>query len=510
MPDPTHDLLVDPLIRVRFAGGEEAGLSLPGVLAALATDRIESFRALQLHQEHAWHAFLVQLGAMALHEAASTEPAQDAPTWRTLLLGLTLGDAAAWCLVVPDLARPAFMQPPVPEGRLDGWDSEAFPDGLDVLVTAKNHDIKSNRIAAPQPDHWVFALVSLQTMQGYSGKYNYGIARMNGGFSNRPAVACTPSLDWGPRFRRDVSVLLTRREEFLDRYPAQGGLALLWLTPWDGRSSLSLSACDPYFIEVCRRVRLEAVEGAIQARTTSTRAPRLAAKEAKGNTGDPWTPVDPEEAKALTVGGSGFSYRLMQQILFGAFRPGVAQEVQDRDGPTPLIVAAALARGEGETDGLHTRLLPIPPKVRRFLARPEERARAGQIGAARVQRAADAQRRVLAPALSTLLGSGTDTRVRDDGRSQRWLTRFDAEVDAIFFERLWEDLDRAPDDAARHWAEELRRLARRQLDNAIRSAPLPAARRYKAIAAAERTFGRALSKHFPELANTAAKETPEP
>ena len=41
-------------------------------------DQVEAFPALRPHQRHAWHAFLVQLGVIAMHKAGLTEPLTDA------------------------------------------------------------------------------------------------------------------------------------------------------------------------------------------------------------------------------------------------------------------------------------------------------------------------------------------------------------------------------------------------------------------------------------------------
>ena len=48
-------------------------MSLPETYAALMRDEVGSFPALRPHQRHAWHAFTVQLGAMALHRAGTCQ-----------------------------------------------------------------------------------------------------------------------------------------------------------------------------------------------------------------------------------------------------------------------------------------------------------------------------------------------------------------------------------------------------------------------------------------------------
>jgi CRISPR system Cascade subunit CasA len=61
-----------------------------------------------------------------------------------------------------------------------------------MLVTAKNHDVKAARLTEAGIDDWLFALVTLQTMEGIGGRNNYGVSRMNGGFANRPGFSIAP------------------------------------------------------------------------------------------------------------------------------------------------------------------------------------------------------------------------------------------------------------------------------------------------------------------------------
>ncbi len=76
--------------------------------------------AVQAHQQHPVHAFLVQLAALALARADEARIAHGEAAWRALLLEAARADGAgaeAFTLVVEDLGKPAFLQPPVPEGR---------------------------------------------------------------------------------------------------------------------------------------------------------------------------------------------------------------------------------------------------------------------------------------------------------------------------------------------------------------------------------------------------------
>ena len=169
-------------------------------------------------------------------------------------------DNEPWQLVVDDITRPAFMQPPASsEDKLTDYKSSVeTPDELDMLVTSKNHDVKSTVAVASEYDDLILALISLQTSEGFSGAGNYGVSRMNGGLGSRPAFSVTPSTRFGIHVRRDIVVLLERRDDLLDNAPMrEEGADLLWTLPWDGTKveSLLLNDLDPLYIEVCRRIQ---------------------------------------------------------------------------------------------------------------------------------------------------------------------------------------------------------------------------------------------------------------
>src|SRR5690625_5498140 len=125
-----------------------------------------------------------------------------------------------------------------------------------MLVTSKNHDVKGSRIVRPDPEHLLFALLNLQSMECFLGRGNYGIARMNGGLGNRPLVGISTGKSWGVLFERDMKVLLANRSSLFEMYSPQG-FTLLWLPTWNGekKDAIPIWDCDPYFIEICRRVR---------------------------------------------------------------------------------------------------------------------------------------------------------------------------------------------------------------------------------------------------------------
>ena len=81
----------------------------------------------------------------------------------------------------------------------------AAADALDMLVTSKNHDLKAARIHHAHADDWLFALISLQTQEGFLGSGNYGVSRMNGGFASRPGVGVAMVGAWGQRWQSDIT-----------------------------------------------------------------------------------------------------------------------------------------------------------------------------------------------------------------------------------------------------------------------------------------------------------------
>ncbi|MBF0138046.1 MAG: type I-E CRISPR-associated protein Cse1/CasA [Magnetococcales bacterium] len=505
-----NNLLTDPILRVDTTSGSRKRLSLPGVMADLMQGEIISFAALQAHQNHAWHAFLVQLAAMALHRADQATPPVEEKKWREMLRHLTLDWSwdEPWRLVVEDLGKPAFMQPPVPENSLKGFKNQyAQPDQIDVLVTAKNHDIKMARIDHPQPDNWIMALVSLQTMEGFMGAGNYGIARMNGGFASRPGVGIRPDPLWGSHFRQDLTVLRQDRDALLERYPdfyqKKDGAALLWLLPWDGLTSLSLADLDPYFIEICRRVRFSSGPKGPLAHISTSKATRILAKDFKGVLGDPWTPIrtDKEET-SLTVTGKGFDYDLAARLLLGdggyRFSPAQIQGIHVQQGQGEFY-ARALARGQGVSEGYHERRIPIPTRVKAILSQPDKRASLAALATQRVDQSGIMANKVLKPALLTMIQEAPDKLNFKDRRADPWLMDLDHQVDDEFFPSLWRTLENSREEAEIDWLSFLRKTSQAIMASANNALIGGGARRYKTITAAERTFYGALFKNFAVL-----------
>ncbi|MHC0053655.1 hypothetical protein [Actibacterium sp. D379-3] len=487
----THDLLHDPLIQ-----GDHGWHSLPGLLAAMARGAVGSFPALRPHQRPAWHMFLVQLAVLALDNAGRKDLPLDEDSWRAALRGLTAAfpDDEPWHLLVADHSQPAFLQPPDPGGLK--WSDVATPDALDMLITSRNHDVKREigRHAAPQD--WILALVSLQTMEGFGGAGNYGIARMNGGSSSRvllglaPALAGSARVDPSAWWARDVTLLLGRRQGL-------SGKTLLWLDPWPEGRSLDLAALDPMFIEICRRIRLIERDGRIAALRSTSKAARVAGKQALGNTGDPWAPIHIAEGKSLTLGDQDWTHEMLVRLLFKAEPewqvPLLARAGAGEDATPMLLVAEAFARGNSKTDGFKSRVVPIPKAmVRHGLW---EQAVPVADGILKDIAAVDL---ALRNGLALVAAGGDRAKVAKPhyARSQQARTALRRQADERFFPELWRrtgvsvDAGFAP--LRLHFLEGLAQVARAEFQQALPGIPCASLMRPRAEARGRQALERGL------------------
>lgn len=511
-----YSLLDDPFIRARSAvNGRLGQYTLPALFVAMADDRIRDFPALRAHQRHPWHAVLVQLAAIALHGAGRHTLFEDEAEWHAALLALTpeQPDGAAWCLISPH-AEPAFMQAPTSDANVDEWKNVmASPDELDMLVTSKNHDLKAARMRDAQADDWLFALVSLQTQEGFLGSGNYGVSRMNGGFASRPAIGVIPAGHWGRRWQRDVASLLKNRDQIATDFglAQESGVALVWLKNWDGTGSLPFQSLDPFYIEICRRVRLMLPDGSqsISAAAIGTKAARIDASGRNGVTGDPWTPIDRAAGKALTIGADGFHYRLVTDLVFGnKFQSPIAQAFDDSDGKTGLtMLLQGVTRGQGKTEGYHQRAIPISRAVQEAFQR-KQTDRLAAIASERVQSIGTMRSSVLRTALFCLVQAGASSIKFDLPSSKNqvepYLQAFERNEDSLFFEDLNAEVEATDPAAVRlQWLIDLASRAEHMLRSAFRAGPQSGERRYRAQATALSRFHGALrnEKNLPTLAD---------
>lgn len=440
MTDTAHNLLSEPLIETDIGW-----LTLPGVFAAMAQGEITDFTGLRAHQRPAWHMFLVQLGVLAASGVGHSDIPSDEGIWREALRAVSsgFGDDAPWCLVSSETA-PAFLQPPTPK---DGkWTDVDTPDALDMLITSRGHDLKAAVARNARPQDWIYALVSVQTMEGYSGPTWNGIARMNGGSSSRAMVTLAPALPDGRAvhpslwWRRDACRLLRNRS-------AGNGLGLVWLMPWAGDAQLSAGKdLDPLFIEVCRRIRLYERDGKLMARKAGSKAARIAS--VNGLTDDPWAPVSIEKPRSYTLGDSGaFTYRTLRDLtMSGKWTPApLAKADEDEAGQSMLLVAEAFARGNSKTRGFRSRVVPMSKTVARRMLTTTATDQSAHLmdDISRIDKA-------LRNGVALLAANGLRDGVTKVHYARAFTARaqLDQHADAMFFPVLWDMLE-ADDDAAR-------------------------------------------------------------
>ena len=494
--------------------GKRMATTLPELFIAMAQDHVRDFPALRPHQRHPWHAFLVQLAAIALHRSGRTEPFGTASQWRAALLALTPDDpdGAAWCLISP-VSRPAFMQAPEPSGSISDWkNSLVAVDELDMLVTSKNHDLKAARMLRCTHEEWAYALVSLQTQEGFLGSGNYGVSRMNGGFANRCGVGIHPNGGWGSRWIRDLDAVFGSREVATESFgfSSVDGHALVWIIPWNGGNSLSFASLDPWYIEICRRVRLTQGDG-LNAHVIGSKVARIAAKELNGVTGDPWMPVETSAAKALTIGARGFDYKLATELLLGSkYTKSLAQTWLSTDDTEGVcLIAQGVARGQGKTEGYHERRIPISKKVRQALLTKHTDDLA-KLADERIAAIGEV-RKMLWAALAVLFGngakddSGKDKEANDAAkdRASAFAQPFEALCDAQFFPELMSEIEADDREAVRNqWLLALATRAERVLQSAFVAGPRNGQLRYRAQSSAlGRLHSMMRGNKLPALAN---------
>ena len=516
-----YNLIEEPIIRVEQASGARETLTLPQVYSALAADQIAYYPALRPHQVFAWHAFLVQVAAMGLEALEWNEPpGDDEIAWTEILRALApdWSNDEPWSLVTPP-EYPALLQAPVSKADLPKYKKEfkneiSTPDALDMLVTAKNHDLKGSRMTHSLPDDWLFALVSLQTQEGVMGRGKYGIARMNGGYGSRSYLALRPAeASIGAAFWRDLTVILEKRDVLWDTARTHGlatqqAIPLLWTESWSrGDQPLPLSRLHPLFVEVCRRIRFESRDGDLFARTAGSKRARVAASHLNGDLGDPWTLVElSDPPKSLSITSEGFSYRRLSELIFGSDKrsyllPLLAEPSEPERTSSAQLVATSIARGQGKTEGFHSRVVDIPPAAVSLLA--DDGQGIAQRAQERVRRAGDAQGKCLRSALIVLLQKGpTDpewNKSSNASLTEPWLVRFDRRVDQCFFPELWNSLDMDEEGASHAWEKTLADIARETLVAAGEAAPHLDERRIIAQARARNMLEGALYEHLPNL-----------
>ncbi|MFB6274477.1 MAG: hypothetical protein ABEL51_16455 [Salinibacter sp.] len=458
------NLLSDPVFTVSTDSGKKQ-VSLPAIYQLLLEDEVEGFSKLQAHQRQGWHSFLAQLGAIAAEDTEEI-PSRDGE-WRAALAGLACEEA--WQLETEDLKKPAFMQPPVPEETLEEFD-DIHVGKYDVPVLSKNHALKGERMHDPQPEHWAYMLVNVQTMESSWGRGKYPTSRVNGGYAARSFFGLTPSLRLGPWITRDIQVLCENIDEIKDRYGYQSEKTpLLWTRPWNGEDQLEVTSLHPLYIDCARRIR----KGGGSWQQTGTSGTRVTGVT-NGQTGDPWAPVNESENKVLNPQRGHFQYRRLAQILFGS---EYRRPISFSDTTEGYVVCRAMTPSKTNREYHLQRIIPFSnASTEGFF---EEDSPVAQEAERRVQRSGDAAG-ILASALYLLLrddqahekNTGEERqRVAELPERQRQLNAFHGRIDDRFFDRLFEAGSMSDEERYTFWDEILLEALETQMDDALDLCP---------------------------------------
>lgn len=522
-----HNLLTEPLIRFETPDGLERG-SLPEVYAALMADRVESFPALRAHQEPAWHMFLAQLGAIACHRAGLSLPPVEVVGWQDIIGRLTRTSFPRdepWCLIVEDFSKPAFLQPPVPEGV--NWTDEASTaDAVDMLSLSKNHDLKHGVALSAEWDDWIFSLTVQQTFDGTLTNnpkaLQLGIARMNTGDGSRPFFGLAPcntagSISWGRHLCHDISVLTAAYSNPPPIWKAlydstQPSETLIWIHDWADSHPLGFQKLDPLFIEVCRVLRLDKSGTETKVKRAGSPGRRIDSTTTKGVTGDPWAPINRtgDSPAVLTFSPSVIHYQRLSDILFdeSAFEhptcmdPGRIEAIPGND---LQIVIQGISRKRGhQTEKTYKRCV----SVGRLTARAALGARRKQVKELAQQQIGEIEKiDVALTGAVGVFGRGgvywrdvASDQKKSEGEKQRkraqpYRDRLDAVADRDFFDALWKRFE-AEQNGNADDAEAARRafllplidVARDLLEEGLADIPCPSIRRPRAEARARHWF----------------------
>jgi len=501
------DFLTEPLVEASL-DGERIRLTLPGLFAEWASGRDVTLEGIRHHQQAGLHMFFVQaaVGGLCLSDSGSElDVGED--VWRQRML--VVAPAEAWHLVAETDSASAFMQPAVPTEHLLKFDFVGNADRLSILVSSKNHCLKQNVMMSSSPWQWLCALIEMQTLSGYSGRFNYGIIRMNGGLGSRPLVSVYPDMREGARWKRDASRYFAALEAGLVLEGFSGsstaGLVATWTRPWNGSEQIQMDELHPAFIEVARRVRLQTgPDGAISAKLGNSDAARIMApKTLCGRTGDPWAPLDGPE-KILTVSSDGWSLRRLRNLIVGGYERPLLQKPGNTEFKDLFFHASVITGGQGKTEGFHEVTIPVPGKVVISLESTlEGRQRLGVLSK-EMSDDADKAASALRRALVTFLRGGVPPTERADRKeADSWVARLHAAVKDAFFPMLWAGMDR-PDRLG--WRSHLRRTTDGLYEEATLSLPTREELFYRAYTKGKGVLIGKLNADFAETAPEAAQK----
>lgn len=446
--------LVDPPVE-----GER--LSLSDLLAHLLAgdDSIHGFPRVAAQQRGHWHRFLVRCAGKSLRmlnidvKEANSRARSDLARSIEDTLSEAAGGSGAWRLWGGDPSRPAFLQPPTPEG---GVPSETYRDETLSFLTcslgSKNHERKVDTARTLGPEETVHALIAFQSGVIYGGRYNYQSQLMgssSGAGSGTPFMGARIGSDLRDTFRHDVDVILDTWAEVRDDRGLRGDVWALWTEPWDGSTALPASELDPAFVPMARLVRLQAprhglFEGVWFKTSTST---RVEDHTGGGNFGDVFTPrvPHPRNADEWKVRGTlekGYDYKEVVRLLGfdGDGRPSPSvralQQSRFNDRSDLSVLFEGIAFERGKTVGFHHRevLLPSSFVRRRPWDRPDPIREAHRVLLKTVSDAKSALR----GAARFLLAGSPRPRKGDQGKVEAPARLLEDRVDPIYLDRLFD------------------------------------------------------------------------
>ena len=163
------------------------------------------------------------------------------------------------------------------------------------------------------------------------------------------------------------------------------------------------------------------------------------------------------------------------------------------------LVARAMVRGQGKTEGYHERIIPLRPKTVRLFGRAGGTFRNWAISQGSVSNKSGIVQRILSHAIQVFAARGNADKISPEHRAlaRPWLNKLDEIIDRTFFEHLQTEFD--TDDNEERQSIRNRWLlnnnrdgvvdhARSILHNAEASLPSPAMYRYRARVNAEGLF----------------------
>lgn len=497
------NVLRDRLITVEPDGADRP-LSLAGLLARLLAGRddVLSFPRLAPVQRSYWYRFLVRCAAKALHtlglearDAASLE-VEDLAARIERVLAEVAGGEEAWLLYQPDPTRPAFLQPPTPDGAAPG---ESYTrNTMSVLTSAigsKMHERKVDLERELDAELAIYALVEYQSGVIYGGRGNFGsqlLGSTSGAGSGTPFMGVRLGLGYRDTFRHDVSVFLDHWHETRNRLRVAGDIWALWTVRWNGKNPLPAAQLDPAFIPLARLIRLGEPMPDGRFNTTWFRATdcaRVADHSDGGLLGDIFTPLvpHPKHPGGWKVRGtlrSGYDYPEVVRLIFGIQARPSASVFALADPRSPAragarIIFEGTAFEQGKTGGFHYREVIIPStNAVAFLANPEP---VEEAHAAMLKMAKDAKSAIRG-ATRILLAGSAKPRDGDGDKVDKPAQQLENVIDQIYIPTLLAAAERhAQGDTAyvKDWGHTLTELTRRTFQEAIQGIPTSGARRYE-------------------------------